>query len=81
MLFPEHHIEIDNEGIECNHRATARDTTLVFLKRDFLVYPPNYYAICKCCGKSFTFTKNDDGQIILVNDMEGSENVNVKRDS
>lgn len=80
MLFGKRHIEIEpTPGSECNHRPTAKNTTLSFINRDFLVFPPKYYAICARCGASFVFTHDDDGTIIpYIDNEEESADVDVK---
>lgn len=53
--------KINNGDITaCNHRPTSPNTSLLFIEPMFMVTPVVVPAVCKCCGKSFEFSKNEE---------------------
>lgn len=47
---------------QCVHEVDAKDTTLVMLRKAVMSYPPMREGYCKCCGKTFRFTKDKMGR-------------------
>lgn len=54
-------VEIKEDNSKCNHNPNALNTTLVLMKRRTMTYPAQLDFYCKCCNKTFRFTKNERG--------------------
>ena len=52
----------DNNN-KCNHSPNSLNTTLVLMKRRTMTYPAQLDFYCKCCNKTFRFTKNERGDL------------------
>lgn len=58
----------DPDPAKCKHSITAKDTTFIFLRCDFLCYPEVKHCICKTCGKAFAFERSDGGRWVAKTD-------------
>ena len=56
-------IEIREDDSKCNHNPDALNTTLVLMKRRTMTYPAQLDFYCKCCNKTFRFTKDERGDL------------------
>ena len=48
---------------KCNHNPNSLNTTLVLMKRRTMTYPAQLDFYCKCCNKTFRFTKDERGDL------------------
>ena len=48
---------------KCDHDPNSLNTTLVLMKRRTMIYPAQLDFYCKCCNKTFRFTKNERGDL------------------
>lgn len=48
---------------KCNHDPNSLNTTLVLMKRRTMTYPAQLDFYCKCCNKTFRFTKDERGDL------------------
>lgn len=48
---------------KCDHDPNSLNTTLVLMKRRTMTYPAQLDFYCKCCNKTFRFTKNERGDL------------------
>ena len=53
-------------GLLCNHDPNSETTTLSPLKMQTMEYPAPYRAVCKNCGRSFEFVKDEEGKFIKI---------------
>ena len=55
---------IKPEVEKCNHRIKSSKTSIITLDspRTF-TYPEMVFGVCKCCGKSFTFKRLENGKL------------------
>ena len=51
------------ENSKCDHDPNSLNTTLVLMKRRTMTYPAQLYFYCKCCNKTFRFTKDERGDL------------------
>ena len=53
---------------KCKHNIRSKDTSVIILDtpRTF-PYPEHVYGVCKCCGKSFHFIKDENGKMKRFN--------------
>ena len=48
---------------KCDHDPNSLNTTLVLMKRRTMTYPAQLDFYCKCCNKTFRFTKDERGDL------------------
>jgi hypothetical protein len=60
---------IKPEVEKCNHRIKSPKTSIIILDspRTF-TYPEIVFGVCKCCGKSFTFERLENGELKKIKD-------------
>lgn len=65
---------LDGDVEKCDHRVSSPNSSILFVE-DFITmtYPQTMYGVCKCCGKSFEFIKNEKGKWINKTRKEGTE--------
>lgn len=56
-------VEIKEDDSKCNHDPNSLNTTLVLMKRRTMTYPAQLDFYCKCCNKTFRFTKDERGDL------------------
>ena len=56
-------VEIKEDDSKCNHNPDSLNTTLVLMKRRTMTYPAQLDFYCKCCNKTFRFTKDERGDL------------------
>ena len=54
---------IEENNNKCNHNPNSLNTTLVLMKRRTMTYPAQLDFYCKCCNKTFRFTKDERGDL------------------
>ena len=50
---------------ECNHNPNDGETTLKRFPHKNMVYPQEYFFVCPCCHKGFSFLKDENGKFVL----------------
>lgn len=53
----------NEDNNKCDHNPNSLNTTLVLMKRRTMTYPAQLDFYCKCCNKTFRFTKNERGDL------------------
>lgn len=53
----------NNNNNKCDHNPNSLNTTLVLMKRRTMTYPAQLDFYCKCCNRTFRFTKNERGDL------------------
>ena len=49
----------------CNHNPNDKQSSLKAFPKRNQVYPEEFFFICPCCHKGFSFLKDDNGKFVL----------------
>ena len=49
----------------CNHNPNDKQSSLKAFPKRNQVYPEEFFFVCPCCHKGFSFLRDDDGKFVL----------------